>query len=366
MKSRLITLCIILTLAVMLPVVACADAQEEFELLCGVKTSASCTVYDSTTMENVITSISGGTYVMVGGEMPGGWKHLTFYQNGVRMSGWANVGTVACRSVVRRGGMAYDIHENDPDYDAKMQQGTVERDVREGWSIYGGNDPLESGFEHISPEEAAARAGQYTTSGSTTAGNQYTASGSKTITTSSATTTASPATTGSTTTGSTTTRTSTVPTVVTLKAKLRRVSGSETVDDLLTAFVYAPNSGKASLREAADNDSKVLSQCTTGTVVTVLEIGKTHSRVDVDGQVGYLRNDCLGYSDVKEEQVLSGILVGGGSVNVRGGADKDSYRIGQWPSGTQVTVYGVNGIWCEVEFDGVHGWVATKYVVPVQ
>lgn len=257
--------------------------------------------------------------------------------------------------------MAYDIHENDPDYDAKMQQGTVETDIRAGWTVYE-NDPFTADLEHVSPEEAAARAGQYTAGG-----GLNTTSGQRTTTTGSPMTTASPTTTGSTTTSkSTTTRTATGNTTVTLKAKLRRVSGKEAPEDLLTAFVYAPNSGKASLREAADNDSKALTQCTTGTVVTVLEIGKTYSLVEVDGQTGYLRNDCLGYSAIKEEQVLTGTLVGGGKVNVRGGADKDSYRIGQWPSGTQVTVYGVTGSWCEVELDGVHGWVATKYVAPVQ
>ena len=150
---------------------------------------------------------------------------------------------------------------------------------------------------------------------------------------------------------------------ITLRAKLRRVSGNEAPEDLLVAFVYAPNSGKASLREAADNDSKVLSQCLSGTVVVVLEIGKTHSLVEVGGQTGYLRNDCLGYSAVKEEQVQAGLLVGSGNINVRAGADKDSARIAQWPAGTQVTVYGVDGHWCEVEYDGQHGWVASKYVV---
>ena len=357
MKSRLITLCIILTLVVMFPVLAQAETKEEFELSCNMKTTSACTVYDSSAMNTVVASIPAGTYVHFKGGSVGDWTRIEFYHNGSILIGWAEVKLTQASSVVRKGDTAYNVHELDPDYDEKMQEGTVEVDARQGWSIYD-NDP---GKQHVSPEEAAARAGQYTTSGSTTAGNQYTTSGQRTTATGSTTTT------GSTTSKSTTTtRTSTVPTVVTLKAKLRRVSGSETPADLLTAFVYAPNSGKASLREAADNDSKVLSQCTTGTVVTVLEIGKTHSRVDVDGQVGYLRNDCLGYSAVKEEQVLSGVLIGGGSVNVRGGADKDSYRIGQWPSGTQVTVYGVNGIWCEVEFDGVHGWVATKYVVPVQ
>ena len=355
MKSHLVILCIILTLVVMLPVIAQADAQSEFELLCGVKTSSACTVYDGTTMENVVASLSSGTYVMVGGEMPGGWKHLTFYQNGVRKNGWANVGTVACRSVVRSGGMAYDIHENDPEYDAKMKQGTVERDVREGWSIYGEDDPLESNFEHISPEEAAARAGQYTNSGVSNQRAAATGSVSEYATTGAVNGQPAEA-----------PRAASAPAAVTFKAKLRRVSGKEDPEALLVAFVYAPNSGKASLREAADNGSKALAQCAAGTVVTVLEIGKTHSLVEADGQTGYLRNACLGYSAVKEEQVRLGALVGGGSINVRGGADKDSARIAQWPAGTQVTVYGVDGNWCEVEYEGQHGWVASKYVVAYQ
>lgn len=367
MQSRLVTLCIILTLVVMLPVVACADAQEEFELSCMLKTANASAVYDGkwseeSEMGNVFTSIPAGTYVKVHGTFRDTWKDITFCQNGVKMRGWAEVRTVAATSSVRNsGGMLDSVHEKDPDYDAKMQQGTVEVDIREGWTIYE-NDPFTEDLEHITPEEAAARAGQYGKTGSTTS-----KSGQKTATTSSATTTGATTTKSGTTSKSTATvRTSTKSTAVTLRAKLRRVSGKEAPEDLLTAFVYAPSSGRASLREAADNSSKVLAQCTAGTVVTVLEIGKTHSKVDVDGQVGYLRNDCLGYSAVKEGQVLTGILVGGSNINVRGGADKDSYRIGQWPSGTQVTVYGVHGNWCEVEFNGVHGWVATKYVVPVQ
>lgn len=150
---------------------------------------------------------------------------------------------------------------------------------------------------------------------------------------------------------------------IALKAKLRSVSGNETPEEMLVTFVYAPISGKASLREAADNDSKTLAQCSAGTVVTVLEVGKIHTLVDVNGQVGYLRNDCLRYTVLPQEQRLQGTLVGGGNINVRGGADKESARIAQWPAGTQVTVYGVDGNWCEVEYDGLHGWVASKYVV---
>ena len=354
MKSRLVVLGIILTLVVMLPVIAQAETQREFELLCGVKTSSSCTVYDGVEMENIIASIPAGTYVMVGGEMPGGWKHLTFYHNGAKKYGWANVSVKGTLSVVRSGGEAKGVHELDPDYDAKMKQGTVEVDIRKGWTSYE-KDPFTEDLEHVSPEEAAACAGQYANSG---ASNQRAAA------------------TGSTTDYGTTgavigqpaeaPRAASAPAAVTLKAKLRRVSGKEAPADLLTAFVYAPNSGKASLRETADKDGKVLTQCASGTVVTVKEIGKTHSLVEVDGRTGYLRNDCLGYSAVKEEQVQVGSLVGGGTINVRAGADKDSARIAQWPAGTQVTVYGVDGNWCEVEYEGQHGWVASKYVVAYQ
>ena len=348
MKTRLVTLGIILILVVMLPVFAQGETQEAFELLCGKKTASACTVYFNTSMEEVVASIPAGTYVQVGDTIQGtNWKKITFFCNGGKITGWANVSTSNTTSIVRRGGMAYDIHEKDPDYDTKMQQGTVERDVREDWSIYGYDDD----YEHIIPEEAAARAGQYATSG---ASSQRAAA------------------TGYATTGivngqpAEAPRAASAPAAVTFKAKLRRVSGKEDPEALLVAFVYAPNSGKASLREAADNDSKALAQCAAGTVVTVLEIGKTHSLVEAGGQVGYLRNDCLGYSAVKEEQVRLGALVGGGSISVRGGADKDSARIAQWPAGTQVTVYGVDGNWCEVEFDGQHGWVASKYVVAYQ
>ena len=339
MKKRLVALCFILALVVTFPILAQGETQDEFELLCGKKTSSACTVYCNASMEEVVASIPAGTYVQVGDTMSGtNWKKITFFYNGSKMTGWADVSTSNATSVVRRGGMAYNVHEKDPDYDQKMQQGTVESDVRGGWSIYDGEDDS----EHVNPEKAASSAGkmgsasEYATIGAVV--GQHTEAP----------------------------RAASAPAAVTFKAKLRRVSGSEAPEELLVVFVYAPNSGKASLREAADKDSKVLTQCASGTVVTVQEIGKTHSLVEVDGQTGYLRNDCLGYSAVKEEQVQVGSLVGGGKINVRASADKDSARIAQWPAGTQVTVYGVDGAWCEVEFDGQHGWVASKYVVAYQ
>ena len=353
MKSRLFVLCAIMTLILMLPVLAHAETQLEFELGCTLKTASACVVHNDNPEGEVIASLPAGTYVRYKGSMDDGWVRLQFWHNGGRTTGWTQVKTVAAMSDVRNGnGMLDQVHELDPDYESKMQQGTAMTDVRAGWTSYE-NDPFTADLEHVSPEEAAARASQYATSGAT---NQRAAATGSTTTYGA---TGSPLGQLDTTTDST----SSASSEVTLRAKLRRVSGSEAPSDLLTAFVYAPNSGKASLREAADNDSKVLSQCASGTVVVVLEIGKTHSLVEINGQTGYLRNDCLGYSAVKEEQVHAGTLVGGGTINVRAGADKDSARIAQWPAGTQVTVYGVDGNWCEVEFDGQHGWVASKYVV---
>lgn len=96
------------------------------------------------------------------------------------------------------------------------------------------------------------------------------------------------------------------------------------------------HAGRATLREAANNDSKRLVDREAGTVVTVLEVGKSHALVEINDQTGYLRNDCLGCSVLQREQVLRSMLVGGAKVNVRGGADKDSCRIAQWPAGTRV------------------------------
>ena len=147
-----------------------------------------------------------------------------------------------------------------------------------------------------------------------------------------------------------------------MRARSHRVSSKEAPEDTLAAF-GSLHSGRATLREAANNDSKHLADCEAGTVVTVLEVGKSHSHVEINDQTGYLRNDCRGYSVLQREQVLRSMLVGGAKVNVRGGADKGSCRIAQWPAGTQVTIYGVDGSWCGVEYEGLHGWVAAKYVV---
>ena len=54
MKSRLIVLCTILTLILILPVIAHAETQREFELGCSLKTTNACVVHDDNPEGDII------------------------------------------------------------------------------------------------------------------------------------------------------------------------------------------------------------------------------------------------------------------------------------------------------------------------
>ena len=51
-------------------------------------------------------------------------------KNGVKKQGTIKVKLIDCTSTIRKSdGLAYDIHEKDPNYDAKIKEGVLEFDV---------------------------------------------------------------------------------------------------------------------------------------------------------------------------------------------------------------------------------------------
>ena len=132
MKRLSMTLCLILALIYGIPAFAGAETQQEFELQCYRKTAADADVYNNSNLDHVlIDHIPAGTYVIVNTGSQGNWKKITYMIDGVKKSGYTEVSLADAASVVRRSdGMADLVHENDPDYEKKIAEGTVEYDVK--------------------------------------------------------------------------------------------------------------------------------------------------------------------------------------------------------------------------------------------
>lgn len=134
------------------------------------------------------------------------------------------------------------------------------------------------------------------------------------------------------------------------------------------AVIYAPNTGKCSLRSTASESAKAIKQCKAGTVVSVLEYGSQFCMVNYNGQIGYVLTRCLQFHDSDVELLGTGMLTYNGkgtgrtTINIRHEASGNAVKIAEWKTGTEVTVFGLDDGWYEIEHNGMHGYVMEKFL----
>lgn len=143
---------------------------------------------------------------------------------------------------------------------------------------------------------------------------------------------------------------------------------TEAEDDQRLAIIYAPKTGKATLRASASTKAKSLGQCEAGRIVVVLKVGKTFSRVVYEGEEGCVLTSALTLCGaVPQEDFSTATLAYKGrtdssatiSVYTSKSADR---KIKQWRVGNEVVTFGESGSWTEIEIDGWHGWCKSAYL----
>ena len=142
--------------------------------------------------------------------------------------------------------------------------------------------------------------------------------------------------------------------------------GADAPRDQQTAVIYAPRTGRASLRRAASNTAAVLKTCKAGVIVAVLREGQEYTQVCCQGTVGYVKSSSLRFPAAAENPA-SALLTykgrpGGATVNVRCAPDRESVAVAVWDAGTAVTVLSFADGWYEVEAKGIHGYVMEEFV----
>ena len=204
--------------------------------------------------------------------------------------------------------------------------------------------------------------------------------------------------------------------------------GDDATEQRRVGYVHAPRTGQAGLRQEPSKTAKVITQLKAGQLAAVLEIGEEYARVNVAGQEGWLRLDCLRYllptdegiiaASSKEAQALleagekggegerpgaddaagdeapsggaevliavegqaakaaaypcKGILVyredstGSENVNLRNAPDQGSAKAAVRPTGTEVNVLSVSGSWYLVESEGICAYVKEAFVQPAE
>lgn len=146
------------------------------------------------------------------------------------------------------------------------------------------------------------------------------------------------------------------------------VFAEDVPEDKKMAVVYAPKTGKASLRKSASENAAVIKQCKAGTIVAVLETGKTFTKINYNGTMGYILTGCLQFcAPVTETQgnaliSYKGKTNGSTTVNIRNQADKGSAKVAIWKTGTAVILLSHADGWYEVEAKGIRGFVMEEFV----
>ena len=348
-RCKLLVLLILICL-LMLPVFASAETQQEFELNCSRKTAAATVVYNTISADRyVIDNIPAGTYVQYGGTAHDGWAGIIYMKDGVKKRGWIQGKLVSCYSVIRKSdGFAYNIHENDPDYEAKIKEGALEFDItkysdEKAYYLYragAGPEPERKDGSNVVKSQNASQT-------DTQASNSGTSVGIVEL-------------------GRTSSK-------IQYQGKTVSVSTSDLTfsenvpENKKLATIYAPRTGKASLRQTASSKGTLLKNCKAGTIVSVLAIGNGYTRINYKGTVGYIKTACLkfyGDSESTAQGVLSykGNTGGGTTVNVRNTPKGDSAKVAEWRTGTEVTILSHTNGWYEIEAKGIHGYVMDEFL----
>ena len=147
------------------------------------------------------------------------------------------------------------------------------------------------------------------------------------------------------------------------------LAGSDVPMEQRLASILAPANGKCALREMALASSRQLRTVMAGTVVVVLGPGEEWTQVWVDSQVGYVRTDCLNFhapvTDIVGYAMIArdGRTDGKQTVTLHHIPSSHAPKLVNWPTGTRVSVLAAENGWCEVEANGMRGFIRERHLI---
>ena len=143
---------------------------------------------------------------------------------------------------------------------------------------------------------------------------------------------------------------------------------TEAPADKLLAVINAPKTGQAKMRSKAKVKSTVLATCRTNQVVRVLKIGSSWTFVDYGGLRGYIQTSSLTFYDNQPRSYVTGYISvkgktpAGETVYIRAAAKNNSRHLEEYPVSTPLTIFSENGDWMEIDVEGWHCYILSKYV----
>ena len=150
------------------------------------------------------------------------------------------------------------------------------------------------------------------------------------------------------------------------------------------AYVTTSNGRALNLRSAPDaSQNNVMLEIPNGTLLTVTARGNTWCAVNYGGRIGYVMTSFLSFpghtaatatpapataAPVPVSYGTQGFVntSNGGSLNLRSSASDRAGVIAQIPNGSALTVTSRGSNWCGVTYNGIAGYVMTKFLyIPI-
>ena len=139
--------------------------------------------------------------------------------------------------------------------------------------------------------------------------------------------------------------------------------------------------GSLNLRNSPSKDSSVLTTIPNNTIITVNSRGSQWSSVSYMGYQGYVMTSFLSFIATAAPhtptptpaappagQTPIGVAIvktTGGTLNLRASASGDAAVLAQIPNTTALQLYTKGNTWCKVSYQGVTGYVMTRYLTIV-
>lgn len=381
--KRILTLCLLMAMLCMIPVLGQAMDQEEWDLTC-LYTSSGGTVYDLTVEETSsdsasatdigytyiftpVGSLASGSAVKPTGEKEDGKVEVAYYDGGVRY-GYMEAGSYASAYItVTAGGKAYKIPSCATKSDAMLRKSIALRysgaDVEAVLEVYYGGGSGEGKDEDSSSNNGGGNGGA-----TVKASNQMNPifimkdedGTEKTVAL---------------------IQLGLMDSQVkvdgeTITVRTSELSWEHDVKDenKLLAVINAKRTGQVTMHAKSKAKSAVLKKIDTNRIVLVLRIGKSYTRILCDGVEGFVLTDALDFypvGGVKDENAAmpvpgwvsyKGKVNSKQSVNIRQNGQNGSRIIEEIRAGTPVWVFQQEGKWSEIEVDGYRAFILSEYI----
>jgi uncharacterized protein YgiM (DUF1202 family) len=133
-------------------------------------------------------------------------------------------------------------------------------------------------------------------------------------------------------------------------------------EPIVTVQYAAPNTA-VNIRSSASSKSTRLGRVEAGYKLEVQEVMKNGwTKIVYSGKTGYVMTKYLQMIETAHGYTPIGRITATDNVNVRASASEEAGRMGTISAGTTVSLLGIEGGWCKVNYEGLVGYVKADYV----